>query len=35
MFVEEIHELESFEGLNLPRTGLSFFPEERKEAEGV
>ena len=32
MFVDEIDELESFEGLNLPRTGLSFFPEENKEA---
>ena len=28
MFVDEIDELESFEGLNLPRTGFSFFPEE-------
>ncbi len=33
MFVDEIQELQSFEGLNLPRTGLSFFPEEGKEAE--
>jgi hypothetical protein len=28
MFVDEIDELQSFEGLNLPRTGFSFFPEE-------
>ena len=28
MFVDEIAELESFEGLNLPRTGFSFFPED-------
>ena len=32
MFVDEIDELESFEGVNLPRTGFSFFPEEGKEA---
>jgi hypothetical protein len=35
MFVDEIKELQSFEGLNLPRTGLSFFREEdegRKES---
>ena len=29
MFADEIHELESFDGLNLPRTGFAFFPEER------
>jgi hypothetical protein len=28
MFVDEIDELQSFEGLKLPRTGFSFFPEE-------
>ena len=28
MFVDEIDELQSFEGVNLPRTGFSFFPEE-------
>jgi hypothetical protein len=28
MFVDEIDEVQSFEGLNLPRTGFSFFPEE-------
>ena len=35
MFVDEIHELASFEGLILPRTGFSFFPEEKKETEDV
>ena len=33
MFADEMHEVESFEGLHLPRTGFSFFPEEGKEAE--
>src|SRR5712691_11968950 len=33
MFADEIHELESFEGLNLPRTGFAFFSEEGNEAE--
>ena len=28
MFVDEIDELDSFKGLNLPRTGFAFFPQE-------
>jgi hypothetical protein len=35
MFVEEIAELESFEGLNLPRTGFSFFPAEGNTMDEV
>ena len=31
MFADEIDELESFEDVNLPRTGFSFFPEEGNE----
>jgi len=33
MYVEEIEELESFDGLNLPRIGFSFFPMENGEQE--
>ena len=33
MFVEKSEELESFKGLNLPRTGFSFFPEEKEMRE--
>ena len=29
IFVEEIEELESFDGLTLPRTGFSFYPDEK------
>lgn len=29
IFVEEIEELESFDGLNLPRTGFAFYPDEK------
>ena len=32
MFVEELEELESFEGVTLPRTGFSFFTQEEEEA---
>ena len=35
MFVEEIAEVESFEGLTLQRTGFSFYPETDKEAKGA
>jgi hypothetical protein len=28
MFIEEIEELESFDGLTLPRTGFAFYPHE-------
>jgi hypothetical protein len=30
MFVEDITELESFDGLNLPRTGFAFFRTDHK-----
>jgi hypothetical protein len=33
MFAEEIAELDSFEGVHLPRTGFSYFPEEEQIAE--
>ena len=33
MYLEEIEELETFEGLNLPRTGFAFFPAEDHEGE--
>ena len=33
MYMEEIEELETFEGLNLPRTGFSFFSAEDSEGE--
>ena len=33
MYVEEIEELESFDGLKLPRIGFSFFPMENGEQE--
>jgi hypothetical protein len=33
MFVESIEELESFQGLNLPRTGFSFFSEKSEMEE--
>ena len=33
MYMEEIDELETFEGLNLPRTGFSFFTAEDSEGE--
>ena len=33
MFVEEIEELNSFDGLDLPRTGFSFFPDEREQID--
>jgi hypothetical protein len=35
MFVEEITELESFDGLHLSRTGFSFYREADKEANGA
>jgi hypothetical protein len=34
MFVDEIAELESFDGLNLPRNGFAFFPEEEENEAG-
>jgi 4-alpha-glucanotransferase len=33
MFVDDIDEIDSFEGLNLPRTGFSFFPRERNAGD--
>jgi hypothetical protein len=33
MYMEEIEELETFEGLSLPRTGFAFFPAEDSEGE--
>ena len=33
MYMEEIEELETFEGLNLPRTGFAFFTAEDYEGE--
>ena len=33
MYMEEIEELETFEGLNLPRTGFAFFTAEDSEGE--
>ena len=33
IYVEEIEELESFDGLKLPRIGFSFFPMENGEQE--
>jgi hypothetical protein len=35
MFVDEIDELGSFDGVNLPRTGFSFFLEQGKKAVGA
>jgi len=33
MYVEEIEELQSFDGFKLPRLGFSFFPIENDEQE--
>ena len=33
MFVEEIEELETFEGQSLPRTGFAFFPAVKEGGE--
>ena len=33
MFVDEIEELDSFEGLHLPRLGFSFFTEEKETGD--
>jgi hypothetical protein len=35
MFVDEIEQVQSFEGQTLPRTGFSFFRKEGKEAEEI
>lgn len=34
MFAEEIVELESFDGREIPRTGFVFYPEEKEKSKG-